>query len=1106
MVDATESDFLQPSHYVGIGASAGGLEAIDQFFKNMPPVSGCAFVVVQHLSPDHKSLMAELLSKRTEMILRRAEDGMQVEADHVYLIPPNNDLRIFHGKLVLTEQDRHGGLNLPIDIFLNSLAEDQGEKAVGIILSGTGSDGTRGIRAIKEKVGMVMVQKEETAGFDGMPRSAIATGVVDYILSPDEMPEQLISYIKHPYANKQQSGNLILSDDENLNRIFTLLREKTGIDFSFYKPNTVVRRIERRMTVNQVMSIRDYVRYLEGFPKEIGHLHRDLLIGVTAFFRDKEAYDELRQNWLPELIQENQGQQLRLWVAGCSTGEEAYSIAILCQEIMSDLGVLVDIKIFATDVDKEAIAIAGAGLYPESISADTSPELLSKYFYRREDGYQIARHIREMVVFAQHNVIKDPPFTNIEFISCRNLLIYLQSVLQQRVMELFNFSLNQRGLLFLGTSETTGDMHSFFEPLHNKWKIYRSKGKKRRDGLSDQASHFSNIHMLSRPVNERTTRGFTSNFHEEERLIERLINGISGMYLPFTMVLSENMELLHVVGEAKNFLQFPTGRMLNDVTKLAHRDLAIPLATGVQKVLKEESNISYSNIHIRDDEEQNNVVNMHIVPLPTRKGQDPLVAAFVEELPSEPETSNRVVSSNYDIGREAKQRIIDLEQELQFTRENLQATVEELETSNEELQATNEELLASNEELQSTNEELQSVNEELYTVNAEYQSKISELTEANNDLDNLFGNTHLATLFLDENLEIRRFTNEITNLIRIMEQDIGRPFDHFAHSLVDVDLDRLIREVNQKHTAIEMEIENREGQSFLMRAFPYRIGPNMYAGVLLIFINIDLTKQMQRALEQSEERNLLAQQSAHFGTWDWQMSSNKLTWSPTIEKLFGIKKGKFDGTYEAFLNSIPAEDRVRVKEQVQLSLDDPNRMYSVEHRIIREDNDEVRWMLESGKVHCDDSGKPYRMVGMVKDITDKKLAELSNISTSKMFTAALENLKMLTVQIDAEGRVLFLNHFFCEYTGWEEKEVIGKIWTEHFIPEQRCNEIQNVFSNFINGVGEIPHHYRNPILGKDGQLLEIFWNNSPILNAEGVTIGVVAIGLPIDKLNEIKWI
>ncbi len=851
-IEESDEEVAKPTHIVGIGASAGGLEAIESFFKHMPHDSGVAFVVIQHLSPDHKSLMAELLSKRTRMPVHRTEDGMPVEPNAVYLIPPNKNLRIFHGRLLLSEQDREvPGINLPIDIFFRSLAEDQGSKAIAIVLSGTGSDGTSGLRAIKEELGMVMVQAEETAAFDGMPRSAIATGLVDYILPPDEMPEQLLSYLKHPFTSKSEDTRTMLTGEDGLSRIFALLRESNKIDFTYYKPTTIIRRIERRMAVNQIHDLNDYVRFLESYPVELNSLHRDLLIGVTSFFRDREAFNVLQDKLLPALLKDAKEGKLRLWVSGCSTGEEAYSLAILCSEVMAREQLGVDIKIFATDVDREAILTASTGFFAESVVAEIDPELLSKYFYHKDEGFYISRQIREMVVFAQHNLVKDPPFTNIDLISCRNLLIYLLPVLQKRVLELFNFALNPQGILFLGSSETTGEMAEFFDPLDHKWRIYRSKGRRRRAELSEPAVNFDASRWRS--TNRLGGRAVTTPIHEEERLMERLIEGVAGEYLPFCLVISESMELLHVVGDAKKFLRFSTGKVVNDVSKLVVKDLSIPLTTGLQKVFKSKEELIYSNIYINEDATQT-IINMRLKPLPTKKRQIMLVAVFFEEVRSVSE-NEKSLTETYNVGKEAQQRIVDLENELQFTRENLQATVEELETSNEELQATNEELLASNEELQSTNEELQSVNEELYTVNSEYQSKITELTEVNNDLDNLFHNTRVATLFIDENMEVRRFTPEISQVFRVMEQDVGRPLSHLSHDMVGVDVVELAQRVEKFNQPIENEkVITEKGEQFLMRIFPYQIAPGAFSGVVFTFVNTSGLKQAQKNLFEREMR------------------------------------------------------------------------------------------------------------------------------------------------------------------------------------------------------------------------------------------------------------
>ena len=839
-------EHLKPTHIVGIGASAGGLEAIEAFFKVMPPDSGVAFVVIQHLSPDHKSLMAELLSKRTRMPVHRAEDGMHVAPDSVYLIPPNKNLRLFHGRIILSEQDRDArGINLPIDIFFRSLAEDQGAKAIAIVLSGTGSDGTSGIRAIKEELGMAMVQVEETAAFDGMPRSAIATGLVDYILPPEEMPAQLLSYLKHPFTAKDEYASSMLTDEDGVTRIFALLRERNKIDFTYYKPTTIIRRIERRMAVNQIHDLNDYVRFLESYPVEINSLHKDLLIGVTSFFRDPEAFEDIAQKHLPSLMREAKDDKLRIWVSGCSTGEEAYSFAILCCEVIEKENLKTDVKIFATDVDQEATLAASAGVFAESAVADIEPAMLSKYFYRKDEGFYISRQIREMVVFAQHNLVKDPPFTNIDLISCRNLLIYLQPVLQKRVLELFNFALNPHGILFLGSSETTGEMADYFDPLDHKWRIYKSRGRRRHSELSEPAINFDAKRWHN--TNRMGGRGVTTRLHEEERLLERLVEGVAGDYLPFCMVVSETLELMHVAGDAKDYLHFSTGKVINDVSKLVIKDLAIPLTTGLQKVFKSKKELIYSNIHLNNND-LHKVVNMRLKPLPTKKRQVMLIAVFIEEVRTAPESA-ALSPETYNVGKEAQQRITDLENELQFTRENLQATVEELETSNEELQATNEELLASNEELQSTNEELQSVNEELYTVNSEYQGKITELTEVNNDLDNLLCNTRVATLFLDENFDIRRFTPEISQLFRIMDQDVGRPLSHLSHKIDNVNVIALAQQVQENEKAIESDkVITTDGEHYLMRVFPYQIAPDTYSGVVFTFINTSGLRKAQNEL------------------------------------------------------------------------------------------------------------------------------------------------------------------------------------------------------------------------------------------------------------------
>lgn len=838
-----------PAAVVGIGASAGGLEAIQAFFQAMPADSGMAFVVIQHLSPDHKSLMVELLSRKTAMPVCRAEEGMMVQPDHIYLIPPKKSLTIFHGRLLLQDQKPRGEVSLPVDIFLRSLAEDQGERAVGVILSGTGSDGTRGVRAVKEWGGLVLVQDGESAKFDGMPRAAASTGVADFVLPPGDMPAQLVACLRHPYATRQRRAPQALADETGLTRLFSLLRARTKVDFTYYKPSTITRRIERRIAVTQVPDLEAYVRFAEQTPAEVSTLYRELLIGVTSFFRDPAVMTVLQERVLPELFGRCTDRELRFWVAGCSTGEEAYTLAILAREVMHTLGLARDVKIFATDIDREAVLKAGTGIYPESIAADLNPALLAKYFYCHGESYQVARSLREMVVFAQHNLVKDPPFTRIDLVSCRNLLIYLQSNLQQQALALFGFSLNPGGVLVLGTSETVGELEDRFEPVDRKARIYRSLGKSplrsAPAGLALPADADARL-PLAAVGGLRLGR---TGPREQERLLGRLLEGLAATYVPLAVVVNEQLEVLHTVGEPGGLFTLPSGRAVYDLPKMVHRDLAIPLATGIQKVFRTGTELVYANLRLREGAGTGGL-RLRLRLLPGRKQDEPLAIVCFERLEeSHPPATGATVEYNLD--EETRQRLQDLEQELQFTRENLQATIEELETSNEELQATNEELLASNEELQSTNEELQSTNEELYTVNAEYHNKIIELTEVQNDVDNLLSSSRIGTLILDEDLCIRRYSPPTAAVFHLVDGDVGRPLKHLTHRLAAFDPVGIARTVQRNGEPWEEEVRADDGRWYLVRALPYRVGPGAFAGVVLTLIDITPLREVRERLERT---------------------------------------------------------------------------------------------------------------------------------------------------------------------------------------------------------------------------------------------------------------
>lgn len=1083
---STSPDLAQPSHYVGIGASAGGLEAIEAFIQNMPANSGLAFILIQHLSPDYKSLMAELLSKRTRMAVHRAENGMQVRADCIYLLPPKKSLTIFHGKLILSDPERsRAGIFLPIDIFLRSLADDQGEKAIGIILSGTGSDGMRGVRAIKESGGMVMVQDEATAKFDGMPRSAISTGLADFILPPEEMPRQLLTFVKHPEQTRSARSETILTDEDGLTRIFALLRDRHKIDFTYYKPSTVVRRVERRMTVNHINELHDYVKYLESYPRELTILYRELLIGVTSFFRDPEAFDCLAGEHLPALLERLETPLVRFWAAGCSTGEEAYTLAMICRECIEKTGKKLDIKIFATDVDNDAVLQAGNGIYPESIAADLAPHYLSRYFVRRDDSYQIARSIREMVVFAQHNLIKDPPFTNIDLITCRNLLIYLQPVLQRKVLDYFNFSLNSKGLLFLGHSETIGEMVDYFDPLNHKWKIYRSKGKSREPGpeLEISKARFSSGRLL-RPHFLGPQKAM--RYHEEERILDRLLDALAEDYVPLTMVVNDQLELLHVLGDAAGILRYPSGRVVNDISRIAVKELSIPLSTGIQKAFKRQEEIRYTNVRVRQ-KDATRILDMRIKPFRQKKGQGPLAAVFVENAERFNGRAADHDTTAYDVDKEAAQRIQDLEQELQFTRENLQATIEELETSNEELQATNEELLASNEELQSTNEELQSVNEELHTVNTEHQRKIMELTELNNDIRNLMESTGVGTLFLDENLEIRKFTPEISKLFKIGEGDIGRPISHLTHHIEDVDLRHLVEGAQAGNQRLEKEIRTTGGSWFLMRLMPYRIGSESYSGLVMAFIDIDELKKSQislrasqNALNESESKFRLLAENIQDVFWMRTPEIDKTIYvSPAYEKIWGRNIQELYEAPHAFIQAIHPDDRRRVSGQLA---GHAQGVWDLEYRIVKPD-DAVGWVHDRGFPIYDSRGRLAMMCGFASDITERKTREVMCLDSVSRFKATFENASVGIALIDNQGYAVESNPSLKAMLGYSGEELQRIPFQNRTHPDDRGAE--QVLNREIAAGTRDFYQLRKRLVGKNGDPLRVNLTVISIRDAAG---------------------
>ena len=845
---------------VGIGASAGGLAAFEAFFSGMPVDTdpGMAFVIVQHLAPDHKSILSELIRRYTRMQVFEVEDGMKVKANCAYIIPPNRDMAFLNGALQLLEPASPRGQRLPIDFLFKSLAQDQQERAIGIVLSGTGSDGTIGIRAIKAAGGMAMAQKPESTEYDGMPRSAIATGLIDYELKPADMPAQLIAYAAHAFGKPARLPGSALPMSENaLKKIFVLLRAQTLHDFSQYKPNTVNRRVERRMAVHQIETMEEYIKYLQQEPAEVEALFRDLLIGVTSFFRDPEAFQVIEKQVIPGLFAARPGDNIiRVWCPGCSTGEEAYSIAILLAEYQEKIKCNVRMQVFATDIDSQAIAMARAGLYPAAIADDISPERLTRYFSPEHEGtnstpgsYRIRKNIRDILIFSEQDLIKDPPFSKIDLISCRNLLIYLSGDLQKKLIPVFHYALKPDGFLFLGNSETVGEFSNLFSPEDRKSKIYKRKEDLCPAGMARFLQSRPALAAALPPAAIKAKGTAKQSLREltEKSLLQETV--------PAAALVTANGDILYLHGRTGLFLEPAAGEAgINNIIRMARQGLRCDLTTALHKSVVSCKTEYCPGLRVKTNGDFS-TVNLTVQPVatdPSGGREKSLYLIILEKarpgamLPNPAEAAQSGESgTNTDASIVALQKELRVKEEyLQATNEELQTSIEELKSSNEEMQSMNEELQSTNEELETSKEELQSVNEELATVNSELQAKLADLSRANNDMNNLLAGTGIGTIFVDHSLRILRFTPAVTRVINLIQVDIGRPISHIVFNLEGYDtLLADIQAVLDTLIPKEVEVKTRAGTWYSLRILPYRTVDNVIEGAVLTFIDIDHAKK-----------------------------------------------------------------------------------------------------------------------------------------------------------------------------------------------------------------------------------------------------------------------
>lgn len=842
---STESLFC-----VAIGASAGGLEALSEFVSALPKHAPMAYMIVQHLSPDFDSLMDQLLQRRTDLKICTVTDGIEIEVNTIYLMPPRTNMLMAEGKLILVDQIPHQGANFPIDVFFRSVAAAAQHRSVAVILSGTGSDGSRGIKDVKEAGGLTVVQDPEESQFDGMPLCAIQTDLVDAVMVASEIPKYLVKVLdleKTPVSIGEPKISQF--DDIILAKIYSHLFERHDIDFSLYKPNTVKRRIERRMRIHDIDDLQSYSKLLIEHPQEAKTLTKEMLIGVTHFFRDIEAFDCLQHHVIPNIFENTPtNEMIRVWTAGCSSGEEAYSIAMLFDEERQRRKSGHEIKIFASDVDANAIKEASAGNFSINIATDVNAERLERYFIKSEDGFTVSSELRHLVVFASHNLLKDPPFSNCQLVVCRNLMIYFQAKAQQNVLAMMQFSLRKDGYLFLGSSETLGDFQKNFKPISERNRIYQK----------DQIIHRVND-LFTLPANRK------SQDKKSPPSIERILNhyqspkeithmpaleALVNDFIPACVVMSEQLEVIHLYGDLQPYTKpLQQGRFSAKIGDYLLEGLAMAVTTAIHKVVKLKETVRFKDIQFKSLSGGDAAVDLVALYVPSTKKSATYVAVGLS--PSTVAPQVKPASIPYDGQIEPQQRIDDLEEALRHNQYHLSATIEELETTNEELQSTNEELMASNEELQSTNEELQSVNEELYSVNSEYQEQIEETTKVNSDIENIIKSADFGFIFLDDAMVIRRFSPKAKQHINLIESDIGRPFHHISHKLKYDGLLKEISSVINKEITLEKEVSTFDNTQLLIKLAPYLDKSNSPQGCVISLTDISQIQILKARLANS---------------------------------------------------------------------------------------------------------------------------------------------------------------------------------------------------------------------------------------------------------------
>lgn len=1095
-------------HYViTVGASAGGLEAIQEFFDHMPETGNMSFVVIQHLSPDYKSLLVDLVGRRTHMKVLEAAHNMPVTENCVYVIPNNKQIRMVKGKLVLSDKVIEKAPNNAIDVFLHSLAVEKKEKAIAVILSGTGTDGTRGIAAIKENGGCVMVQDPSSAKFDGMPNSALASGYADVVDTPSGIAEAIVKEI----FQTEQHITAKEPDEKTLLQIFEQINKNAGHDFHYYKTPTILRRINKRMMQHSIEEPEDFLKLLQSSPEECRELAHDFLISVTRFFRDTDAYKVLSEKVLPELIASKEsGEQLKVWVSACSTGEEAYSIAIAIDQVLEQTGKEIDIKIFASDIDAANLDIASTGLYPFTIENDVPKDLLEKYFVKKPKGWLIIQRLRKQIVFARHDITKDPPFIKNDLVTCRNMLIYMNSVLQDRIYAMLQFSLNKDGFLFLGPSENPPFSKSgSMQQVSMKWKIFKKMADvKQRVSFSDNFGAPVRMPRDSHSGHADVGTKGQKDLWKEIRtaLLEDL--GFIAFYI------DRNFEIHETMGNYENLLSLPK-KMLNlNLVRMLPQDLSIVVNREVRKAWKNNKPVQLNYV-VFGKGDSTRAVNVLVKPSVTATGHDYTLVMFnkaVIQTERPPESTEQ--ETDYDYVR-------NLEAELAETKNSLQLAVEDLETANEELQSSNEELLSSNEELQSSNEELQSLNEELYTLNTEHQLKIKELVELNDDLNNYFRSTNIAQIFLDTNLNIRKFNPASTEIINLIDSDLGRPFSDISNNFKYNQLLDDIRNVERNRTVVEKEVTLQQGKNFLLRIMPYITREKKYAGIIITFVDITIITNLNNIIRSVFNATTSAIFALHTIT-DHRGKITDFVIDAANEKAqqwFGIGDGPLTG--KSLRSAAPVISTPELfADYLSVALDDTQL-----HRDLMMEGMDMWFELTAAKM-------PEGLVVTFTDITDKKKAVHKIRRNYSELNEVKENLRKLNKELedkvkdrtrelsfseerfrlvaratndtlwdwDLTADKLWWSDAFRKTFGYEETIMTRKDWLQHVHPDDRQAVKNSVHTAIHDNSNQWSHEYR--FLKADGDYANVLDRGYILHNEFGVPYRMLGSMLDLTALRK----